>query len=419
MDGDERRRALPELSEQWVATTDGRQLRAVVAGTGTDLVVLETGLGAAALTWGPVMEHLAPHCRVVAYDRAGYGRSDPGPGPRDLSRLADDLLAVVGAVDHSRLVLAGHSWGGPLARLAAARLMEEATGSLRDGPDARHGAARRSLTGLVLVAAADEHAELYFSRAMRVQRALQGPMLQVLALRTAAAPPSRTGCRPSRALPFLRRGRRLHPHRGAHDGRGERPRDPGPALPASGSPRSGGGAPDRRVRMLGRRRGPFRARAAHPGPFGQRRRSSRWSPRPGVALGSSGALHRAGPGRGRDPRPARLRNTLAPCLLRTSVCAPRCRPCPPTSPGSRPPTTAWSATRPPPTSRPSRRPPRCATPWSRHSRTRTAIPICPPMSCAPPSARSTTWSPPRSPCPPARSRSPGTWCGHWSTPGTR
>lgn len=180
MDGDERRRALSELSEQWVATTDGRQLRAVVAGTGTDLVVLEAGLGAAALTWGPVMEHLAPHCRVVAYDRAGYGRSDPGPGPRDLSRLADDLLAVVGAVDHSRLVLAGHSWGGPLARLAAARLME-ATGSLRDGPDARHGAARRSLTGLVLVDPADEHAELYFSRAMRVQRALQGPMLQVLA----------------------------------------------------------------------------------------------------------------------------------------------------------------------------------------------------------------------------------------------
>src|SRR5690625_236119 len=84
MDGDERRRALAELSEQWVATTDGRQLRAVVAGTGTDLVVLEAGLGAAALTWGPVMEHLAPHCRVVAYDRAGYGRSDPGPGPRDL-----------------------------------------------------------------------------------------------------------------------------------------------------------------------------------------------------------------------------------------------------------------------------------------------------------------------------------------------
>src|SRR5690625_4632687 len=180
MDGDERRRALAELSEQWVATTDGRQLRAVVAGTGTDLVVLEAGLGAAALTWGPVMEHLAPHCRVVAYDRAGYGRSDPGPGARDLSRLADDLLAVVGAVDHSRLVLAGHSWGGPLARLAAARLME-AAGPLRDGPDARHGAARRSLTGLVLVDPADEHAELYFSRAMRVQRALQGPMLQVLA----------------------------------------------------------------------------------------------------------------------------------------------------------------------------------------------------------------------------------------------
>src|SRR5699024_12787823 len=91
MDGDERRRPLAELSEQWVATTDGRQLRAVVAGTGTDLVVLEAGLGAAALTWGPVMEHLAPHCRVLAYDRAGYGRSHPGPGARDLSPLHDAL----------------------------------------------------------------------------------------------------------------------------------------------------------------------------------------------------------------------------------------------------------------------------------------------------------------------------------------
>src|SRR5699024_8686250 len=111
---------------------------------------------------------------------AGYGRSDPGPGARDLSRLADDLLAVGGAVDHSRLVLAGRSWGGPVARVAARALMG-AAGPLRDGPDARHGAARRSLTGLVLVDPADEHAELYFSRAMRVQRALQGPMLQVLA----------------------------------------------------------------------------------------------------------------------------------------------------------------------------------------------------------------------------------------------
>src|SRR5690625_2269342 len=120
---DERGQALPGLSERWVPTADGRHLHVVVAGTGTDLVVLEAGLGAGALSWGPVLELLAPHCRVVAYDRAGYGRSDPDLRPRDLSRLADDLITVVGAVDHARLVLAGHSWGGPVVRLAAARLL--------------------------------------------------------------------------------------------------------------------------------------------------------------------------------------------------------------------------------------------------------------------------------------------------------
>jgi len=195
---DERGQALPGLSERWVPTADGRHLHLVVAGTGTDLVVLEAGLGAGALSWGPVLELLAPHCRVVAYDRAGYGRSDPDLHPRDLSRLADDLITVVGAVDHARLVLAGHSWGGPVVRLAAARLLaaeaaarplaaEAAArplteeGALTDDAGARGPCPGSSLVGLVLVDPSDEHAELYFSRAMRVMSSLQGPLLQLLA----------------------------------------------------------------------------------------------------------------------------------------------------------------------------------------------------------------------------------------------
>ena len=177
---DERGQALPGLSERWVPTADGRHLHLVVAGTGTDLVVLEAGLGAGALSWGPVLELLAPHCRVVAYDRAGYGRSDPDLRPRDLSRLADDLITVVGAVDHARLVLAGHSWGGPVVRLAAARLLA-AEGALTDDAGARGPCPGSSLVGLVLVDPSDEHAELYFSRAMRVMSNLQGPLLQLLA----------------------------------------------------------------------------------------------------------------------------------------------------------------------------------------------------------------------------------------------
>lgn len=106
-----------------VTTADGRRLHSMVAGDGDgdDLVVLEAGLGGSGLTWGLVHGILARTHRVVAYDRAGLGDSDPDPAPRDLDRLADDLEAVIAAFPHRRLVLAGHSWGGPIVRVVAAR----------------------------------------------------------------------------------------------------------------------------------------------------------------------------------------------------------------------------------------------------------------------------------------------------------
>lgn len=167
---------------------DGRRLCAVSSGTGGDLVVLEAGLGAGALSWGPVMELLSPHARAVAYDRAGYGNSDPDARPRDLARLAEDLVVLCESVPYERLILLGHSWGGPVVRLAARRLLERAGASSGDGAEpgrALHGSPadvrRGALAGLVLVDPSDEHAELYFSRGMQVQAAVQGPMLSALA----------------------------------------------------------------------------------------------------------------------------------------------------------------------------------------------------------------------------------------------
>ncbi|MGO1285636.1 MAG: alpha/beta fold hydrolase [Brachybacterium sp.] len=148
-----------------VRTADGRQLRTMQRGAGPDLVVLEAGLGASGLFWGPVHELLAEHVRVIAYDRAGYGGSDPDTAPRDLARLAADLDAVLWASPHQRLVLAGHSWGGPVVRTVAARRL----------------LAGRSFDGLVLVDPSDEHAALYFSRVFRAQAAIQSALLEPFA----------------------------------------------------------------------------------------------------------------------------------------------------------------------------------------------------------------------------------------------
>jgi pimeloyl-ACP methyl ester carboxylesterase len=60
--------------------------------------------------------------RVCAYDRAGYGFSDPGPLPRDGQAIAHDLergLAAAGI--RGPYVLVAHSAGGLYARLFAAR----------------------------------------------------------------------------------------------------------------------------------------------------------------------------------------------------------------------------------------------------------------------------------------------------------
>ncbi|MFS4507375.1 alpha/beta fold hydrolase [Clavibacter sp. Sh2141] len=148
-----------------VATPDGRRLRGVLAGTGDDLVVLEAGLGGSGLTWGPVLERVARTSRVLAYDRAGLGSSDPDPAPRDLERLADDLEAVVASVPHRRLVLAGHSWGGPIVRVVASRRIARGDDTL----------------GVVLADPSDERAHAYASSTTRFAFGVQAALLVPLA----------------------------------------------------------------------------------------------------------------------------------------------------------------------------------------------------------------------------------------------
>ncbi len=62
-----------------------------------------------------VFKALAPDHRVIAYDRAGYGASDPAPADLDLQ--LSDLQAILEEAGPS--VLVGHSWGGLLAQLIA------------------------------------------------------------------------------------------------------------------------------------------------------------------------------------------------------------------------------------------------------------------------------------------------------------
>jgi pimeloyl-ACP methyl ester carboxylesterase len=98
-----------------------RVVRRVEAGAGDRVVVLEAGLNNGAASWERVMPLLAPHVRVVAYDRAGLGGSAPAPGLVTIDRQIDDLASVITRLGAGPCVLAGHSWGGILVQLLAFR----------------------------------------------------------------------------------------------------------------------------------------------------------------------------------------------------------------------------------------------------------------------------------------------------------
>ena len=123
----------------------GRVLRWAEAGSGRPVVVLDAALGEpGTLAWASVMPLVAPNARVVAYDRAGIGSSDP-MAPLTLDGQVDDLTAVVEVSGDGPCVVVGHSWGSLLAQMVAVRRPELVAGLvLLDPADERYFAASPS-----------------------------------------------------------------------------------------------------------------------------------------------------------------------------------------------------------------------------------------------------------------------------------
>ncbi|MFF3003270.1 alpha/beta fold hydrolase [Kitasatospora sp. NPDC057940] len=152
-------------------TRDGRELfymrRPGPDGEGVPTVVLEGGLASSRSYWAPVQLRLDGVAATVAYDRSGLGRSAPDQAPRPLRRLAedlDDLLDHLAGLGHGPFVLVGHSWGGPIVRLAAAARPER-------------------IAGLVLADPTDESCDLVFAPSVRRQERV-GQAVSMLLART-------------------------------------------------------------------------------------------------------------------------------------------------------------------------------------------------------------------------------------------
>jgi len=96
-----------------------RTLRWVEAGAGGPAVVFDAGLAEpGSLAWAAVLPEVAEHTRLIAYDRAGVGASDP-VSPLTVEGEVADLTALLSQAGQGRCILVGHSWGGLLVQLVA------------------------------------------------------------------------------------------------------------------------------------------------------------------------------------------------------------------------------------------------------------------------------------------------------------
>lgn len=91
----------------------GYKLHMYCLGEGSPTVIFDSGIGGFSLEWIHVERLLEKQVKACAYDRAGYGWSEPGPSPRTTEHIVDELhklLEVAGITPP--YVLAGHSFGG-------------------------------------------------------------------------------------------------------------------------------------------------------------------------------------------------------------------------------------------------------------------------------------------------------------------
>lgn len=73
------------------------RLEARVRGKGRPAVVFEAGLGGAFGLYAQLQNRIAGETETLVYDRAGFGRSDPGSAPRTAEQIARELRVLLGA----------------------------------------------------------------------------------------------------------------------------------------------------------------------------------------------------------------------------------------------------------------------------------------------------------------------------------
>jgi len=114
----------PPTGPGTATASDGVPIAYTVAGSGSPALVFIHGWMCDQTYWAAQVDAFAPRCTVVTLDLGGHGRSGMNRPGWPLKAFGGDVAAVVNKLGLDKVILVGHSMGGPVA-LEAARLMPE------------------------------------------------------------------------------------------------------------------------------------------------------------------------------------------------------------------------------------------------------------------------------------------------------
>ncbi|WP_299706578.1 alpha/beta hydrolase [uncultured Pontibacter sp.] len=102
-----------------VTLPSGNRIAYTDQGTGTETLLFIHGLGSYLPAWDKNVAELSQHYRCIAIDLPGYGKSDKTGVMAGMATYANNVLALMDALQIKQATLVGHSMGGQIAITAA------------------------------------------------------------------------------------------------------------------------------------------------------------------------------------------------------------------------------------------------------------------------------------------------------------
>ena len=121
---DKLKRSITEIGfkKDHIISDDGVMINYYIKGSEKKALVFVHGYSCSSEYWWPQLEYFSKNYTTIAVDLAGHGKSGLNRKEYSMEAFGDDVKSVIEHLDLDKVVLIGHSMGGPVIVKAASSL---------------------------------------------------------------------------------------------------------------------------------------------------------------------------------------------------------------------------------------------------------------------------------------------------------